>query len=239
MRFVVCPWCCNKTYFSEVNSYVKKVTTVFKLNADDTNANYMRAYMKSNADFLGIKTPLREELSKPFLLKDKLPSLNETIDVVSELWEYPYREIKYFALTILEKKVKELGAHHLVLCENLVQDESWWDTVDFIAARITGRVLYRLDHLQDKYSTAWNNHPDKWMNRMGIIYQLKFKDKTNQHTLFHNCETHADSKEFFIQKAIGWALREYTKTNPTAVQRFVAETRLKPLSKREALRLVK
>ena len=75
---MVCPWCCNKTYFSEVNSYVKKVTTVFKLNADDTNANYMRAYMKSNADFLGIKTPLREELSKPFLLKDKLLSSLDT-----------------------------------------------------------------------------------------------------------------------------------------------------------------
>jgi 3-methyladenine DNA glycosylase AlkD len=221
-----------------VNSYVKKVTTVFKLNADDTNANYMRAYMKNKADFLGIKTPLREELSKPFLQKDKIPSLNETIDVVSELWEYPYREIKYFALTVLEKKVKELGEPHLALCENLVQDESWWDTVDFISARIAGRILYRLNHLQGKYCKIWNNHTDIWMNRMGIIHQIKFKEKTNEDILFANCLTHAESKEFFIQKAIGWSLREYSKTNPEAVVQFVEANTFKPLSVREALRLL-
>ena len=120
---MVCPWCCNKTYFSEVNSYVKKVTTVFKLNADDTNANYMRAYMKSNADFLGIKTPLREELSKPFLLKDKLEYVIDwdTVGIRSIFFDvmnffmpwftkrsYNYFQIKEYILKFIDDYVPNL-----------------------------------------------------------------------------------------------------------------------------------
>src|SRR5690606_35938558 len=125
---------------------------------------------------------------------------------------------------------------HLHDLTELVQQKSWWDTVDFIATRLIGRILATDKSNIENLNTIWTNHANLWVNRTSIIFQLKFKEKTNQHILFSNCIKHANSNQFFIQKAIGWALREYAKTHPLEVKNLVESVKLKPLSKREALK---
>ena len=113
-----------------MNNLVKEIANVFKLNADDAVASGMKTYMKNQFDFYGIKSPLRKELQKPFLEKSKLPKIENVSQIAIECWQYPNREMQYFALDLLDKVSKELSPTHLTLVEELVQSKSWWDTVD-------------------------------------------------------------------------------------------------------------
>lgn len=222
-----------------MENYVKEVVAVFKMNADATNARHMKAYLKNKVDFLGLKTPLREELSKPFLQKENLPKEEDLTDVVSQLWAYPYRELHYFALRILEKQVKHLGEPYLFFTEGLAQEKSWWDTIDFLSTRIIGEILKNKPAQWESYAMRWSAHPNFWVNRIALLFQLKYKENTDFNLLTQVIEQHKGSSEFFIQKAIGWALREYSKTDARTVSQFVYQTKLKNLSQREALRLIK
>lgn len=221
-----------------MNNLVKEIANVFKLNADDAVASGMKAYMKNQFDFYGIKSPLRKELQKPFLEKSKLPKIENVSQIAIECWQYPKREMHYFALDLLDKVSKKLSPQHLILVEELVQSKSWWDTVDLISTKVSGTILWNNPERINEFASKWNLHPNMWINRMGILFQLKYKQKTNSDILFHHCLTHASSNEFFIQKAIGWALREYSKTNPLLVQSFIEKNNFKPLSVREGMRII-
>ena len=98
-----------------MNNLVKEIANVFKLNADDAVAAGMKAYMKNQFDFYGIKSPLRKELQKPFLEKSKLPKIENVSQIAIECWQYPKREMHYFALDLLDKVSKKLSPQHLIL----------------------------------------------------------------------------------------------------------------------------
>ena len=132
--------------------------------------------------------------------------------------------------------------HFEGLCQKpqkLITTESWWDTVDGLAANQVGGVIARFPKIRDEHIGRWWQQENFWLRRTTLLFQLRYKDKTDEDLLFALIGENLTDKEFFIQKAIGWSLREYSKSNPTAVQQFVATTELSPLAHREALKWMK
>jgi 3-methyladenine DNA glycosylase AlkD len=222
-----------------MNNLCKQVSNLFRINADEENAKQMSRYLKNKFEFYGIKQKLRSELEKPFLQKQNLPPLNDISNVVNSCWEHPKREMQFFALDFLTKYTKQMNPDHLYYFEGLVQQKSWWDTVDYISTRLSGEVLKRFPNEIESFGKRWVEHNNMWVNRMGILFQLKYKENSNQTLLFNACLRHAKSKEFFIQKVIGWVLREYGKTYPNEVEDFINKNNFAPLSVREGLRIIK
>ena len=125
------------------------------------------------------------------------------------------------------------------MIEKLIITHSWWDTVDFLAKYVLGNYLLQFPNEILKTSELFSNSENMWLNRSAILFQLNYKKETHFELLKAICELHKNSNEFFIQKAIGWALRDYSRFNPNGVKEYVSATQLKPLSQREALRNLK
>ncbi|WP_416828566.1 DNA alkylation repair protein [Ectobacillus polymachus] len=200
------------------------------------NAEYMKRYMKNQFPFLGVRAPERKELLKSFLSTRPKPLAAELPIIIRSLWGLPEREFTYIALDILEKNKKCLDSSFLPLLEEMIITNSWWDTVDYIASRLIGPIFSAHPDLIESFIHEWMHSENIWLQRTCILFQLKYKEKTNETLLFSIIEKLTDQKEFFIQKAIGWALREYAKTNEASVLQFVKTHSLAPLSKREALK---
>ena len=122
------------------------------------------------------------------------------------------------------------------LCEQLIIQKSGWDTVDHLAINVAGPLCRNHPALIKTHIHEWRHAADSWLRRSAILFQLKYKNKTDADLLFDIIRDQAEDDEFFIRKAIGWALREYAKTEPDRVRAFVDDTSLKPLSRREALK---
>lgn len=219
-----------------VDSYVQKLVHVYSKNKDEGFANWSKNYLRNQFEFLGIRTPLRRKLTKEFMKDHGLPKKEQLKDVVLMLWELPEREYQKAALDILEKAKRELTVDDMPWLTSLIVKKSWWDTVDVLSPHIMGYLFLKHSELISTYSDSWIEDDHIWLQRSAILYQLFYKEKTNEDRLFHYILRRADSEEFFIQKAIGWALRQYAKTNPDTVKNFVANHSLQPLSKREALK---
>ncbi|MFD0696098.1 DNA alkylation repair protein [Paenibacillus sp. GCM10027628] len=218
--------------------YTDKLEAHLRAHRHAENAPSMEAYMKNNFPFLGIKNPERVALTKQFWKENGLPKGAEGIAIARELWELPEREFAYTALMMFIQLRKELKRDDIDLLEQLVVTKSWWDTVDTIADHLIGYHLQRYPELIPAHVEKWLASGNMWLQRTAILFQLKYKTKTDVSLLFDCIRRMADSKEFFIRKAIGWALREYSKTDAEAVRAFVVETELSPLSVREALKVI-
>ena len=199
----------------------------------------MKKYMRNQFEFLGIKRPFQQALFKQFLAEYGLPELFQVEEVVQELWRWPEREYQYAALMFLDKQQKRLTPDMLSCLEDLITTKSWWDTVDSIASHNVGKLLRQYPASRDDVINRWRDTENLWLRRTTLLFQLGYKAETDERLLFSLVEENRDSLEFFIQKAIGWALREYSKTAPKAVQAFVSKTTLAPLSEREALKWLK
>ncbi|WP_240189797.1 DNA alkylation repair protein [Bacillus sp. P14.5] len=220
-------------------NYSQKLITYFKGHANKDNAEPMKAYMRNQFEFLGIRTPERKIVLREFLKENGAPSLEELPEIARTLWKQPEREFQYLALALLDKNRNRLQPEHLSLIEELIVTKSWWDTIDTIAARIAGFVIKKFPVEGGVFLEKWIASDNFWLNRTAILYQLSYKEETDEDKLFSYIKQHASSKEFFIEKAIGWALREYSKTAPEKVAGFIEEEELRPLSKREGLKHLK
>ncbi|MFC4776021.1 DNA alkylation repair protein [Paenibacillus sp. GCM10023252] len=220
----------NKAARNEVMLHIRPA---FEHHRDPHAAAAMEAYMRNQFPFLGIKAPKRREIQKE-LLKEHTP----TPAWIQLLWELPEREYAVFATDLLIKLRKKLGPEHMGLIEYCITTKSWWDTVDAIASHVVGYMFANFPNLREEYAEKWICSDNLWLNRTVILHQLSYKQKTDEVRLYESILIHAGSLEFFHQKAIGWALREYAKTNPDSVLSFVREYEkvLKPLSRREALK---
>lgn len=203
------------------------------------NAFHMSRYMRNLHPFYGIKTPDREAILKQTLGECALPAPAELPAILQAMWDKPEREWHYCALNIFEKTLKKCPVEALDWVEQLILQNSWWDTVDYLAPRIAGKLFGYFPEQIAPYTQRWIESDNFWLQRSAIIFQLSYKTKTDQALLFAYCERRKDSKEFFIQKAIGWALRQYARCAPQAVRDFVAVQDLAPLSRREALKHLK
>ncbi len=215
------------------------IIEIFEANRNEELAGPMTAYMKNNFPFLGIKSPLRKELLKKQFTEYALPEPERLFEEVWKLYELPEREYQYAAFALIEKMKKHLTTEDFPALLQLIETNSWWDSVDTIAPHFVGRIVKLNREYGEKVMLQWSLSDNMWTNRSAILHQLKFKQEMNTDLLFKIIKQHSSSSEFFIQKAIGWVLREYAKTNPDLVKVFVEEHPLKPLSKREALKHLK
>jgi 3-methyladenine DNA glycosylase AlkD len=208
----------------------------FEANRNEELAGPMTAYLKNHFPFLGIKSPLRKELLKEQFVEYALPEPQQLFQEVWKMYNLPEREYQYAAIALIEKMKKHLTTEDFFALLQLIETKSWWDSVDSIAPHFVGRIV-KLDRgYGEKIMMEWSLSDNMWTNRSAILHQLKFKQETNTDLLFEIIKQHSSSGEFFIQKAIGWVLREYAKTDPDCVKSFVEGQPLKPLSKREALK---
>lgn len=222
-----------------MSDYLKPLMALYEANANAENAAPMKSYMRGQFEFLGIKTPERSALLKAFYAAYGPPPLDELEDLVRRLWALPYREYQYTALGFLSKRQRHLTPANLPLLEELITTKSWWDTVDGLAGNQVGDLLARFPESRDEVIGRWRREEDFWLRRTTLLFQLGYKSKTDADLLFALIRENINDKEFFIQKAIGWSLREYSKTDPEAVQQFVANTELSGLAQREALKWMK
>ena len=201
----------------------------------------MQAYMKSEMPYLGVQTPALRALCRVVFSAHPLDSQARWLDTVLALWRRAqYREERYAAITLADfrayRDFQTLEA--LPTCEEMIVDGAWWDYVDAIATRLVGGLLARYPREMKRRMRTWARGPDVWKRRSAILCQLKFKDATDIDLLHFCIERSIEDREFFLRKAIGWALREHAKSDPDGVVDYVVANahRMSALSKREALR---
>lgn len=199
-------------------------------NAGDARA--MKAYMRGRFEFLGVKTPARRKAAKAFFKKHGGADIDWRF--VRQAWEHPFREMQYAALDYLETRKNLLRPGDLPQLKKLAQTKSWWDTIDFLD-RLAGGIIAGFPETRPVI-LQWSRDEDIWLRRLAIDHQLLRKDQTDQHLLEQILVNNLDQTEFFINKAIGWALRDYSKTNPEWVKNFIRQHhgKMAPLSIREA-----
>ncbi|SDS00833.1 3-methyladenine DNA glycosylase AlkD [Formosa sp. Hel1_31_208] len=217
---------------------IERLIEQFQHHTNPDIAQQQKAYMRNQFEFFGLKSTLRKEIQKPFLSAKALPPKSELEAIVYQLWQQPQRECQYAAQEFANKYVKHIAVKDIELYEHMVTHKSWWDTVDFIANNLMGHYFKLHPELRQVYIDKWLISDNIWLQRCAILFQLKYKDDLDTVLLAYIINSLLGSKEFFINKAIGWILREYSRTNPSWVIEFVAKTNLSPLSHKEALRLI-
>lgn len=216
---------------------LSRLTTLYPQVADPVRAAGAAAYMKDVAPFLGIPTPQRRLISREVLAGTGRPDEGDCTAIALRCWELPEREYQYFAADYLRRHVARCSSGFVPVLRHLVGTVPWWDTVDLLAAHVAGPLVSagpELGAVMDR----WIEDDSVWTARTALLHQLRYKERTDAERLFRYCLLRADDPDFFLRKAIGWALREYAKTDPEAVRGFVdgARDRLSPLSVREALK---
>lgn len=222
-----------------MHPYLHPLITLLEQHQDPAQAGPMAQYMRQQFPYLGIKTPRRNELIKQFLAQHGKPRPADLEAISRDLWALPQREYQYVAIGFLEKMQRHLTPDSIPLLEYLITTKSWWDTIDSLASHSIGYLCATYPQLRQTAIQQWRSADNFWLRRTTLLFQLAYKEETDAALLFSLIRDNLNSDEFFIQKAIGWALREYSKTDDEAVIYFVANTPLAPLSQREALKWLK
>jgi 3-methyladenine DNA glycosylase AlkD len=216
------------------------VSAVLMPIADPELRPWMRAYMKNQFEFLGIKTPDRRAAVADLIRSQKSASAADLLRSARLLWALPEREYQFVAVDLLGSHVRTLTPRQLPALLALIRKKSWWDTVDSLAG-VIGRVVLnaRTDEadIQCEMDKALQP-PNLWVRRVAILHQLGWRNQTDAQRLFTYALSSAHEKDFFIRKAIGWALRDYARCAPGEVRAFVHKNRgrLSPLTAREAMK---
>jgi 3-methyladenine DNA glycosylase AlkD len=216
---------------------LERLVATYGAAADPVRAVSTRAYMRDQFPFLGMLTAHRRALSRQVLAGVPRPSADELRTVALACWELPEREYQYFAADWLVRHAAVLTPEFLPTVRHLITTKSWWDTVDALASRVVGAIVARHPSAVSTMD-SWLVDDNLWLARTAILHQLTYRDRTDLDRLFRYCLARADHRDFFIRKAIGWALRQYAWTDPEPVRAFVEQHRavLSPLSVREALK---
>jgi 3-methyladenine DNA glycosylase AlkD len=218
------------------SSELNRIKAALSAIALPGRAEPMRAYMRKQFAFIGIPTPLRRKALRPLLKELKGSHSGHLLELARKLWALPEREYQYAALDLLAGRYKTLSVDEIPALLALAQDKSWWDTVDGLAAIIGAILAGRHDGMDAALISS-----NMWVRRIAMLHQLGWRDKTDRGRLFAYARALAAEREFFIQKAIGWALRDYARHDPEAVRAFLRAEKdvLAPLSYREANKHIK
>lgn len=219
--------------------YLIDLQNAYLKNANPALVIQMSKYMKDKFAFFGIKSPERKDIYKAHWKKHGYIPIDDTEKVIKWCWQAPQREFQYFAMESLGRTSKKADVDRIKIYEYMITQKSWWDTIDFIASNLVGVYFTKYPDQIKKTTSLWMNSNNMWLQRTCILFQLKYKRKTDTALLEGFIIPMLDSKEFFIRKAIGWALREYSRTNPEYVIQFVDNHQLSGLSEREALKWIK
>ncbi len=219
-----------------MHSYVRQIKDLFGAHAKPKEAAGMKRYMRDQFEYLGLKGPQMGALLRQHREAHGLPDLSDLDAVLRDLWALPQREYQYAATSILSRCENRLPAGFIRTLEYLLVTKSWWDTVDTLATGTVAVHFRRYPKVKARYLAKWRRSKNFWLRRACILFQLNYKKDADFALMQDIIRENLGSKEFFINKAIGWALRQYTRVDPQGVRRFVAETPLSPLSAREALK---
>ncbi len=209
---------------------------IFYENKNEENAFYMAKYMKNKFPFIGIKKPDRVALAKEFL-KIKVKEKKIDWDFIYKCYNMLEREFHYLAIDYMDKIKDLFTPDDMKNIEELIVTKSWWDTVDYIN-KIVGHIAMKYPEVKDQTIQNWIYSDNIWLKRVSIIFQLKYKEKTDTEFLKKAILYNSQTSEFFIDKAIGWALREYSKTNKEWVRKFIENNKLSKLSIREGSKYI-
>ena len=210
----------------------------FEKNRNEQEAQGMSRYMKNRFVYFGIKKPQRALIQKKwFSITPTDLTHDDKRELVLELWQKEQREFHYVAMDFMAKwKDNDILLEDYNFIEFLLTNHSWWDSVDTLASNYLGRYLRVFPEQREVVIKSWRKSENRWLRRSCLIFQLRYKSQTNFELLKGLINQFKHEKEFFIQKAIGWSLREYAKTNPVSVRNFVEESGIQGLAKREALK---
>lgn len=205
----------------------------FVAAADPTEATRMAAYVHNQFAFYGVRAPQRRQLYKNLITKDKKNKVLDW-DLLDAAWTNPYRELDYFVCDYLRAQANSLTASDLSRLLPFLTTKQWWESIDSLAPTIG--IMAGKDPQVEQVVRNWANSDDIWLRRVAIIHQLGRKTHTDTALLEQILLTNLGSQEFFINKAIGWALRDYSKTDAQWVKTFLNthQEQLAPLSLREA-----
>ncbi len=221
-----------------MNEFIIDLRTAFQQQANPENAAGAKAYMRNQYEFFGLRAKQQRELWKSFLRIHGMPEIKELPELIKNLWDEPEREFQHFGMGLLEKYSKKVDVEFIEVYEYMIVNKSWWDTVDMIASHLVGTHFKRFPGLIPTYTEKWMASGNFWLQRTALLFQLKYKKETDIELMFDLINRLAREKEFFIRKAIGWVLREYSKTDPQAVIHFVDGNKLSNLSRTEALKVI-
>jgi 3-methyladenine DNA glycosylase AlkD len=218
------------------------VAEALAARADPEKATGMQAYMKTDMPFFGVQKPARKEVLRELRARFPVEDARQHETVVRALWAQPHREEKYLAIAFARAEADFIRLDAIPLYRELIIHGAWWDLVDEVAIHLVGRVWKTQRAELSPLMDEWIREEDMWLRRSAIIGQITHKQGTDAQRLFTYCAARMHEREFFIRKAIGWALREYSKIAPVAVRDFLLANRahLSGLSYREgAKRLVR
>jgi 3-methyladenine DNA glycosylase AlkD len=205
--------------------------------ADEARAEAMKAYLLNQFEFLGLPAPVRRAAVKS-IGKVQWQSTDDLLAAAELLWQRPEREYRYTAVDLLRQHSAQLSVNDLPALQALLLRDAWWETVDGLSAVIAEVMHVAVQQNPDAAAAmdVWLKHPSFWVRRSAMLHQLGWRLDTDTTRLFGFAQQLADEKEFFIRKAIGWALRDYARWNPQAVTEFLVQHRanLSGLTVREA-----
>jgi 3-methyladenine DNA glycosylase AlkD len=230
----------DRTKMDIVASFVGAARSGLAELADPLKAPEMQAYMKSEMPFRGVQKPARRILNRRLFAEYPLTDRESFAKAVRTLWaEAEFREERYLALDLTghQAYARWQDSGVIPLYDELLVSGAWWDFVDEIAVRRVGPILRAEPDVLTPQMRNWARDADRWRRRTSVICQVGLKSDTDTELLTHTIEVTIDDPDFFLRKGIGWALREYAKTNPGWVRRFVdTHPGLSALARREALK---
>ncbi|MFM0502344.1 DNA alkylation repair protein [Paraburkholderia caffeinilytica] len=216
----------------------EEIRAALEPHADPQRALAMRAYMRNHFEFIGVPTPLRRQAVLPVFKRLPVESADHLLACANVLWSMPERECQYVATDLLARKWKTLAAADIAHLLTLAKRYPWWDSIDPLAG-VVGDVLKAARAHTPGVQAAMDaalQHESLWVRRIAMIHQLGWREHTDEERLFGYARLLAAESDFFIRKAIGWALRDYAWHQPDAVSAFLSASKdiMSPLTLREA-----
>jgi len=218
--------------------YYRLVRQIFQQHGNPEVAQGQMCYMRHQFEYFGLKAPQWMGLTKTIHAEHGIPEGEDLKQLARLCFEDDHRELHYFALKTVQKVLrKKQDAAFIDFLEELILTRSWWDTVDWLS-KLAGIHFRQYPEIIHPVTERWVLSGNMWLQRVSMIFQLAYKEKTDAQLMFGYIRRLAGSKAFFIQKGAGWALRQYSRTDPEAVRQFIENTPLAPLTRREGLRLM-
>ena len=221
----------------EFEKYVEQLSEKLDFSGDPERAVSMANYMRDKFSFYGVPAPMRKKIVSEHVAKNGYPEFSQWLDLAKKAWSEP-REVQYAMLDIWVKRKKHIPEDAEDFLTFIITQESWWDTVDSIASSLVGQWALAFPEKKEYIEKHWLTSHHLWLQRTAIIYQLKYKEKTDLQILERAIQYSANHTDFFIRKAIGWALREYSKTDQQWVKEILDKHPLSNLSVREAMKWI-
>jgi 3-methyladenine DNA glycosylase AlkD len=217
--------------------YYQKIKAAFEGVRDPGRAVKMKAYMKDQFEFYGIDSPTRKLILTGLINQQGKPDPDVLMGLTGLLWADAHREMQYAAMFFNDKCLGMVDESYALFLDKLIGQKSWWDSVDWIAPSGMGKLFKRFPGLQDRFIGKWMDSGNIWYIRSALLFQLHYKAGTDFDLVKSLIHQTTGSREFFVNKASGWILREYSKTNPDAVISFIEDhPELHPLTRREGMK---